>query len=154
MVKRLNQHIGKKGVAAVEFAIVLPLLMLLTFGIIEFSILFYNKAMVTNASREGARAGIVFADPRADDAYIKTRVKAYCSNYLITFGSGSGTPLDDADIDITPIQSTRLDETLSPPGTPLTVTVTYHYDFLVLPNFIGSFLGGMDLSAVTVMRME
>ena len=50
-MKTQNQKIGQKGAAAVEFAIVMPLLVLLTFGIIEFSILFYNKAMVTNASR-------------------------------------------------------------------------------------------------------
>jgi len=149
-VKMQNLKTGQKGVAALEFAIILPFLVLLTFGIIEFSILFYNKAMVTNASREGARAGIVFADPRADDAYIKTKVKTYCANYLITFGASAGTPLGDGDINIVPAEP----RDGLPAGTPLTVTVTYHYDFLVLPNFIGYFLGGMDLSAVTVMRME
>ena len=152
-----NQKIGQKGAAALEFALVLPLLVLLTFGIIEFSLLLYNKAMLTNASREGARAGIVFSDPRADDAYIKTKVEAYCSTYLITFGSGSGIPLSDDDIDITPIESNRLDTDVSPPGTPMTVTVRYHYDFLVLPNIPLGPIGlkdGITLRAVTVMRME
>ena len=54
----------QKGVAALEFAIILPVLLLLTCGIIEFSVALYDKAMITNASREGARAGIVYAfDP-------------------------------------------------------------------------------------------
>ena len=57
-MKRLNQLIGQKGVAAVEFAIVLPFLVLLVFGTIEFGLMFYNKQVITNASREGARAGI------------------------------------------------------------------------------------------------
>lgn len=43
---------SQKGASAVEFALVLPLLMLILFGIIEFSLLMYNKAMITNASRE------------------------------------------------------------------------------------------------------
>ena len=51
---------SQKGASAVEFALVLPLLMLILFGIIEFGLLMYNKAMITNASREGARRGIVY----------------------------------------------------------------------------------------------
>ncbi|MEE9495904.1 MAG: TadE/TadG family type IV pilus assembly protein, partial [Desulfobacterales bacterium] len=54
---------NQRGTAAIEFAIVLPLLMVLIFGIIEFGLVFYDKAMVTNASREAARAGIVYRDP-------------------------------------------------------------------------------------------
>ena len=50
----------EEGASAIEFALVLPLLLVLVFGIIEFSILFYDKAMLTNASREGARVGIVY----------------------------------------------------------------------------------------------
>ena len=55
---------SQKGASAVEFALVLPLLMLITFGIIEFGMLMYNKQVITNASREGARAGIVASSPR------------------------------------------------------------------------------------------
>jgi hypothetical protein len=51
---------NNRGVAIVEFAIVLPLLAILLFGIIEFGFIIYNKAMITNASREGARIGIVY----------------------------------------------------------------------------------------------
>ena len=52
----------QRGAAAVEFAIIAPLLFTIIFGIIEFSLLFYDKAVITNASREGARFGIVFDD--------------------------------------------------------------------------------------------
>ncbi|MCK5219206.1 pilus assembly protein, partial [bacterium] len=46
---------NQRGAAAVEFAIVLPLLALILFGTIDFALLFYNKQVLTNASREGAR---------------------------------------------------------------------------------------------------
>ena len=52
-----GQH--QKGAVAVEFALILPVLVLLLFGIVEFSLLMYNKQILTNASREGARYGIV-----------------------------------------------------------------------------------------------
>lgn len=48
-------RVPPKGLAAVEFALILPLLLLLLFGIINFGILMYDQAVVTNAAREGAR---------------------------------------------------------------------------------------------------
>jgi hypothetical protein len=60
---KTNLHkLGQKGAAAVEFAVVLPLLVLLLFGSIEFGLLLYNQEVITNASREGARAGIARHD--------------------------------------------------------------------------------------------
>jgi len=138
---------GQRGVAAVEFALILPLLIVLVFGIIEFSILLYNKAMLTNASREGARAGIVQATTRLTDAEIEAVVMNYCQNYLITFGSDT---LGPEDIDISPAEP----RDGLPFGTDLTVTVRYRYDFLLLPNFVTSLFNPLNLSATTVMRME
>ena len=54
----------KTGVAVIEFAIILPLLLVIIFGIIEFGLVLFNKQVITNASREGARAGIVARNPR------------------------------------------------------------------------------------------
>lgn len=45
----------QRGAAAVEFAIVLPLLILLVFGIVQFSILYNRKQGLHAAAREGAR---------------------------------------------------------------------------------------------------
>ena len=142
--KRSHKVLGQEGAAAIEFAICLPLLVLLIFGIIEFSILFYDQAVITNASREGARAGIVYASPsRVSDAEIKAVVINYCQDNLVTFGSG-----------VLNAGSITVNRTSDLSGDPLTVTVNYNYDFLVMPSFINSLLGGIQLSADTVMRME
>jgi Flp pilus assembly protein TadG len=50
---------GEGGAAAVEFAILLPLLVALLFGFIQFGIAFSNKIQATNAAREGARMAAV-----------------------------------------------------------------------------------------------
>lgn len=46
---------AEDGAAAVEFALVLPVLILLVFGIIEFGLVFNRWLSVTHAAREGVR---------------------------------------------------------------------------------------------------
>ena len=50
------------GAAAVEFALLLPLLVLLLFGIIQFGIAFNTRIQATNAAREAARAAVIGID--------------------------------------------------------------------------------------------
>ncbi len=138
----------QKGAAAIEFAFILPVLVMLLFGIIEFGIILYDKAMITNASREGARAGILFEpDVTTYEEFkqnIDDAVNKYCSGHLITFGEDSTTH------DITTIPN----NTKPGQGEDLTVTVTYTYNFLVLPNFVTALVENINLSAQTIMRME
>jgi Flp pilus assembly protein TadG len=47
----------QRGVAAVEFALVLPLLLTIVLGAIDWGWFFFIDQLVTNAAREGARAG-------------------------------------------------------------------------------------------------
>ena len=49
----------EKGQTMAEFAIVLPLLVVLLFGIVQFGILFNNYVTLTDAARAGARAAAV-----------------------------------------------------------------------------------------------
>lgn len=131
----------QEGTAAIEFAILLPVLVIIIFGIIEFGLLLYNRQVLTNASREGARAGIVQQNPRVSDGEIESIVNNYCGSYLVTFGTQD------------PPTTTIIRTGLSFPAN-LTVRVEYHYDFLVLPNFVGSLIGGTNLTARTIMVME
>lgn len=58
-----TRHIqNKKGAALVEFAIVAMLLFLLTFGIIEFSLMMKDYLSLNQAAREGARVAALHAD--------------------------------------------------------------------------------------------
>ena len=56
----------EKGQAMVEFALVLPLLIALLCGIIDFGWLYYNQITLNNAAREGARYAVIHYDPTAD----------------------------------------------------------------------------------------
>ena len=57
---------SRAGQALAEFAIVLPVLLLIVFGIIEFSLAFRTFQVVTNSAREGARVAVVPSTTTAD----------------------------------------------------------------------------------------
>ncbi|MGD2148822.1 MAG: pilus assembly protein [Anaerolineae bacterium] len=52
-------RIDRRGQELLEYALVLPLLLLLIFGIVDFGLAFFAYNSVANAAREGARAGVV-----------------------------------------------------------------------------------------------
>lgn len=133
---------AERGSQIIEFALVLPLLMVLVFGIVDFSLALYDKAVITNASREGARAGIVAVTPRLSEDQIKDIVWNYCGGRLITFGN---VAFGRDDITVTGEQGAS--------GADLTVAIQYPYRFAVISYFIPS-LGTPTLYARTVMKME
>ena len=138
---------NQRGTSAIEFAIVLPLLVVFVFGIIEFGLIFYDKAMVTNASREAARSGIVYRDPPLTVAEIQSVVDSYCGAMLVSFGGGSS-----------PTTTVPGGECVNH-GDELVVNVAYQYNFLLIPDFLTAFFtggmpGSIDVSAVTRMRCE
>ena len=60
-MKKRN-HIRESGQAMVEFALVLPILLALLCGIIDFGWVYYNQITLNNAAREGARYAVVHYD--------------------------------------------------------------------------------------------
>jgi hypothetical protein len=52
-------HNEEKGASAVEFAIILPVLIMIVFGIFEFGFAFNKYILLTHAAREGARLAAV-----------------------------------------------------------------------------------------------
>lgn len=147
-MKSLSHRVNQKGAAAVEFAIVLPLLVLLVFGSIEFGLLLYNKQVITNAGREGARRAIT----GQNDA--KQIVLDYCNR----------RPSDPADQKHKLIDLTRADGryelkaddvTISGPDAQndLTVTIKYDHNFAFV-QLLGLVDTKINLSSSTVMRME
>jgi Flp pilus assembly protein TadG len=95
----------ERGAAAVEFALVLPILLLLVFGIAEFGRAYYIQTTLSGAAREGVR--IMALQDDADEAEATTKAAA------------TGLALTNDQISVTP---TTCSGTTA--GT-ATVTVTY-----------------------------
>ena len=125
----------RRGAAAVEFAVVAPIFLLLVFGMIEYGRMVMVQQVLTNASREGARIGVL-------DGSTNEEVLDRVTHYL-TSGSIQG-----ANITVTPTNPEDAGF-----GEPVTVTVDIDFSQVSwLPSPM--YLGGTTLSATTVMRRE
>lgn len=136
-MKRPMRMFSERGASAVEFALLLPLLMMILFGIIEFGMALYRQAILTNASREGARLGIVQSVPPITDAQVNARIDTYLTAAGIAPGSVTRA--------ISPIVAVT--------GTPVTVRLTLPYTFMVLPG-LTSITPTINLVATTAMSHE
>ena len=138
--KRQRQR--QRGAAAVEFALILPILLALLVGGIDASLALYDKAVITNASREGARAGIVARNPLLTDEQIRQVVRQYAQSALVSFGAS-------------PVQPTVLIQKGSLGGDPtLQVTVSYTFQGIGLGSLFQSLGRPWVLQASTVMVYE
>jgi hypothetical protein len=94
---RRHAHDSEQGAAAVEMALILPLLLTLVFGIIEFGFVFNAQISLTQAVREGVRVGAI-----GDDMTEANMLGRMEDSYLGIGGgtlSGSGTPCASGDTD-------------------------------------------------------
>jgi Flp pilus assembly protein TadG len=127
----------QQGASLVEFAVLAPVFVVLLFGLVEFGLSIYSKEVIGNASREGARFGVVYTTPRKTTTEIRTKVQDY-----LTKSGFTGT----ATINVTGAGGAS--------GSSLTVAVTYPYSFQVLPSFVSGLAGTINLTANSVMLME
>jgi hypothetical protein len=123
---------------AVESALLLPILVTLVAGAIEFGFALYFQEVITNASREAARAGIIIGDPSPTEGEIQSVALAYLTNF--------GVSCDASCILVTGAQGSYGDD--------LTVDVEVPYRFVILPGFIEGFASDITLRAMTTMKHE
>lgn len=142
MTRPVHARRDEIGAEVVEFALVLPLVLLLLVGIVDFGLLFQQYQTITNAAREGARLAVL---PGYGAADIEARVAHY------TAASG-----------ITPAPEVSVQTVVIVPGggpgfNAASVTVESPYRFRWLAPIAGTFGGTFStvtLRAVSTMRME
>ena len=82
---------NERGAAAVEFALVLPLLVLLFAGIAELGRIYYLQAMLSGAAREGVRVMALQNDTAASVAAVQSAAGSVAvSNSQITVSPATG----------------------------------------------------------------
>jgi Flp pilus assembly pilin Flp len=149
-----------KGTAMVEFAIICTILLVILFGIIDMGHALYMKAVVTNASREGARYGIRYqvdssSNRIAPEDFASHPPLQNISDYVKnTYLSQTFIPQDPPPEVSFPTMQPIDGYTTGTSGAPLAVRVTATKTWFVLNNFIPGLGDSMNLSATTVMQCE
>lgn len=125
----------RRGTALVEFAMVAPVFFLFMVGAIEFGRAIMVQEVLTDASREGARVGILDNSQTSD---VDAAANAYLSAMKVSGATVSVSPQNPGN---------------TPSGTQVTVTVSIPYksvSWVPAPWFLGS----ATLTASTVMQRQ
>lgn len=136
---------NERGIASLEFVLMLPFVLMVMFGIVDVSLLLCDKAVITNAAGEAARQGVVLSVPRATASSIQAVALSYTQNGLVTGGTAT-TPT------ITIVPSGGCPSTGV--GNTLQVTVTYTYRGLVLGSALSALTGPVTITAAAVKYCE
>lgn len=129
-----GRHREERGAVAVELAFVLPILILLLFGIVEFSIAYNRTQALHAAAREGAR---VASQSYATKADIEGRVNAalepisFATPPKITISPGTNQPCNLRNGEPVSVQVDTSEEIDIPlwPGGPMNVSLTGKGEF-------------------------
>lgn len=124
---------GRKGQAVVEFALVLPVFMLMLFGAIEFGRAYYNVHLLTNAAREGARTGAL---PDRLESDVHGAVNEFLQGTGLSGSWSTSIVLKDT---AGAVKAGGLAEAVE--GDRVFVTVSYGFEVLtgsLLPGFTGT----------------
>jgi Flp pilus assembly protein TadG len=137
---------GERGAIAVEFAIILPVLLLLIFGALDLAHAYYIQHIVTTASREGARYAAKYTgNPPVNPT--QTQITAYVTSTISAHLNNLG------------VQSPAYTTVPGPPSYRIvTITVTAHKHWWILNTFnLFGFVPFPDpktMTGTTAMRVE
>src|SRR5256714_4777774 len=130
---RTTRMQDQRGQTTTEFAIVLPILCLLLFGVIQFGILFNNYVTLTDAVRAGARKAAVSRQIQG------TTPEQACTDQI----RASASDLDQSKL--TPNCQSDFQ-----PSSTVTVTATYPYSI----SLLGLVVASGNLKSTTQERVE
>ena len=142
---RRRRRSSQSGSQVVEFAVTLPMMLLLVLGMVDFGLLLQADGVVNNAGREGARLAILEGEGFTLPV-VQSRVAQYIAAGL---PAGSATPT----VDVAPWPLTV--GTLKVPA--MRVTVVYPYTFTFVKGIAALFGGSfttVNITAVATMRQE
>jgi hypothetical protein len=118
-----NMKISNRGQGLLEFALVLPFLLVVLFGVFDLGRLYFSSITITSAAREGARYLSVYPED-VSNSYDDTELVA------IQEAENSGILLDDDDVVVFCLNEDS-DYSHCDSGYPAIVTITHDFDLIL-----------------------
>lgn len=128
---------SERGAELVEFAMVMPVLIVIFAGIVDFGLMLQRSEVITNAAREGARLRVL---PGYQNEDAIARVNAYLNEGLSAGASANAT---------TTVIPTTIAVATGPPIQSMQVVVTYTTSYAILGPVM-SLIGGSDFGEITL----
>ena len=162
VLSKLKSRKSQRGAAALEFALVVPVLMALVCGMMDFAMVFNGQAVVTNGARDGVRAASLGKTFAGTGTVISNETSALINPSAVSWSvctaatvdaaaaawkCSSGTPSNPNSSD-TVYEHARADDWI------VRVTVSYRYAWLTpLPTWIGQGTA-TTITQISYMRIE
>ena len=142
----------RRGQALVEFALVLPILLLLMFGIIDAGRLIYAYNTVSNSARNAARVAIVNQSTAGTDTCDTLSATAWSTGCAIQSGVGLG--ITPADVAVSYRDAADAVACSNPPTIGCLAVVKVTGRFQPLTPVIGQLIGPIALSSTSKVPVE
>ena len=136
----MRNHRTERGQSLVEFALILPIFILVLAGLFDLGRAVYAYNTISNASRESVRVAIVNqtgADIKAEALKQAVSLGLSAADVTITYGDPSGTGTCSA-----------------PYGLGCRASVTVQYSYTAATPVISQIIGPFLMTATTEMRVE
>ena len=140
---------GRKGQSLVEFALILPVLLLVLFGVFDFGRAIYAYNAVSNSAREGGRTAVV----NQTASEIRDRAAAQATALGIDATSTSCPPSGASGVCVE-FKNAALTAACSPPNLGCVAVITVKWSMTPLTPIIGRIIGPIAISSTTKQAVE
>lgn len=130
---------GRRGQAAVEFALILPFLLVMLVGIIEFGRAWNEHQVITDAAREAARKAAIFNESITYDSVLNTAVASMTAAGINPARCNNCITITDWD---------------AVSGDPVTVAIDLPYTFTFFGPLVKWSTGQSDITLRTAFTMR
>jgi Flp pilus assembly protein TadG len=144
---RLPKRQRQDGQGLTEFALIMPIIVLILMGIFDFGRAVYAYNTIADAARTGGRVAIVDQDLDTDCTLVPVTAPCAAANQAVALGITA----DQVSINF---HKRNLPDECSPPAIDCVAEVTVPYQFTAITPIIGNIIGPISMSSTTAFPIE
>jgi len=149
LLRGSNRTTRGRGQTLVEFALILPVLLVILLGVVDLGRAIYANNVIANAAREGGRTAIV----NQTGSEIRARAISQATGLQIDAASTSCPPSGASGVCVE-FKNAALTAACSPLNLTCVAVITVKYTFSPITPIVGRILGPFAMTSVTKQGLE